>query len=293
MSEGAYRPGTKWTWLATLLVIAVAAVAIFLTGSGGEEDGELVLATTTSTYDTGLLDMLAPKFEKETGIEVKVIAVGTGQALRLGEAGDADVLLVHAPGQEIEFVEAGHGTFRWKVMYNSFLLVGPASDPAGIGGLTDAGEAMGRILDNRSAFCSRGDDSGTHSRERTLWAAAGIDYADVSDQANSDWYLSLGQGMGDTLRTASDLDAYALTDEGTFYAISTELDLEVLCQGDAALRNQYSVIPVDGGSHGRVNQKAAERFAEWIVSDEVQAVIDGYRKDGRTLFIANAKEDQG
>jgi len=284
--------GGRWIWLVVVLIIVLFVAAVLLMGPGDDGQEELVMATTTSTYDSGLLDVLVPEFEKETGIEVKVIAVGTGQALRLGEAGDADVLLVHAPDQEIEFVEAGHGIYRWQVMYNNFFIVGPASDPAGIEGLTDAGEAMRRIHDNRSAFCSRGDDSGTHSRERTLWAAAGIDYADVSDESNSDWYLSLGQGMGDTLRTASDMEAYTLTDEGTFYAILTELDLDVLSQGDAVLRNQYSVIPVDGSSHGRVNQKAAERFAEWIVSDEVQAMIDGYKKDGRALFIANAKEDQ-
>ncbi len=293
MPDRAYRLGAKWTWIAAVLVIALVVTAFIIMGSGDEDKEELVMATTTSTYDSGLLDVLIPEFERETGIEVKVIAVGTGQALRLGEAGDADVLLVHAPDQEIEFVEAGHGIYRLRVMYNSFFIVGPASDPAGIDGLTDAGEAMRRIHDNRSSFCSRGDDSGTHSRERTLWAAAGIDYGDVSDQANSDWYLSLGQGMGDTLRMASDMGAYTLTDEGTFYAISRELDLEVLSQGDAVLRNQYSVIPVDGSTHGRVNQRAAERFAEWMVSPEAQEMIDGYTKDGRALFIANAKEDQG
>ncbi len=291
MPDRAYRLGAKWTWIAAVLVIALVVTAFIIMGSGDEDKEELVMATTTSTYDSGLLDVLIPEFERETGIEVKVIAVGTGQALRLGEAGDADVLLVHAPDQEIEFVEAGHGIYRLRVMYNSFFIVGPASDPAGIDGLTDAGEAMRRIHDNRSSFCSRGDDSGTHSRERTLWAAAGIDYAEVSDQANSDWYLSLGQGMGDTLRMASDMGAYTLTDEGTFYAISRELDLEVLSQGDAVLRNQYSVIPVDGSTHGRVNQRAAERFAEWMVSPEAQEMIDGYTKDGRALFIANAKED--
>ena len=284
--------GGRWIWLAVVLIIVLFVAAVLLMGPGDDGQEELVMATTTSTYDSGLLDVLVPEFEKETGIEVKVIAVGTGQALRLGEAGDADVLLVHAPDQEIEFVEAGHGIYRWQVMYNNFFIVGPASDPAGIEGLTDAGEAMRRIHDNRSAFCSRGDDSGTHSREKTLWAAAGIDYADVSDESNSEWYLSLGQGMGDTLRTASDMEAYTLTDEGTFYAILTELDLDVLSQGDAVLRNQYSVIPVDGSNHGRVNQEAAERFAGWIVSDEVQAMIDGYKKDGRALFITNAKEDQ-
>lgn len=292
MSDEAYRLDMRLVWVAVIVALIAGIGLYYILGPGDDQQEELVLATTTSTYDSGLLDVLVPAFEDETGISVKVIAVGTGQALRLGEAGDADVLLVHAPDQEIEFVEAGNGIYRRQVMYNNFIIVGPTSDPAGISGLTDAGEAMRRIRDNRSTFCSRGDDSGTHSREKVLWDAAGIDYEEVSAQSNSDWYLSLGQGMGDTLRTASDMGAYTLTDEGTYYALLSDLDLKVLSSGDPVLRNQYSVIPVNGSTHARVNQKAAERFADWLVSDEVQAMIDDYTKDGRTLFTANAEEEQ-
>ena len=279
-------------WMTGPVLVAVILVAILVIAFVPRDRESLVLATTTSTYDSGLLDILVPRFEDISGIDVKVIAVGTGQALRLGEAGDADVLLVHAPDLETVFVEDGHGLYRRQVMYNSFLLVGPPSDPAGISGLPDAKEAMERIYGNGTTFCSRGDDSGTHARERDLWAEAGLDYGVISSHESSDWYLSLGQGMGDTLRLASDVEGYTLTDEGTFYAMRAELDLEVMVEDDQSLRNQYSVIPVNGKLHEGVNQRAAEIFADWLVSDESQALIDGYTVDMRALFIANGREDR-
>lgn len=272
--------------LAVLVVVILVSVPLDPGSSG-----TLVLATTTSTYDSGLLDQIVQDFEHRYDCDVKVIAVGTGQALRLGEAGDADVLLVHAPDQEMEFVDAGHGLYRRQVMYNGFVIVGPRDDPAGVADASNVTIALERIVARKAVFCSRGDDSGTHSRERALWDDAGYEYDEISSQGNSDWYLSLGKGMGDTLRMASDIGGYALSDEGTFYAIEEDLELVVLVSGGVELRNQYSVIPVDGSEHGNVDEGLAADFADWIVSQKVQGMIDGYTKNGRTLFRANAGED--
>lgn len=271
--------------LAVLVVVILVSVPLDPNSSG-----TLVLATTTSTYDSGLLDQIIPEFETRFDCDVKVIAVGTGQALRLGEAGDADVLLVHAPDLEMEFVSSGHGLYRRQVMYNGFVIVGPRDDPAGLADVPDATIALDRIAGMRAVFCSRGDDSGTHSRERALWAEAGHDHEEVSSRGNSDWYLSLGKGMGDTLRMASDIGGYTLSDEGTFYALEEELDLVVLVSGREELRNQYRVIPVNGSLHANVEEGLAVDFADWIVSQKVQGMIDGYTMHGKTLFRANAGE---
>lgn len=272
--------------LAVLVVVILVSVPL-----NPESSGTLVLATTTSTYDTGLLDHIIPEFETRFDCDVKVIAVGTGQALRLGEAGDADVLLVHAPDQEREFVDAGHGLYRRQVMYNGFVIVGPRDDPAGVSDAPDASVALDRIVERKAVFCSRGDDSGTHSREKALWEDAGHKYEDLSSQGNSDWYLSLGKGMGDALRMASDIGGYTLSDEGTFYALEEDLDLMVLVYGGVELRNQYSVIPINGSRHGNEEEGLAGNFADWIVSQKVQGMIDGYTKNGKALFRANAGED--
>jgi tungstate transport system substrate-binding protein len=279
----------KRATIVTIIVVLVV-VALVTLYPDREPKGELVLATTTSTYDSGLLDHIVPVFEEEFGVRVKVVATGTGQALRLGEAGDADVLMVHSPPAEIEFVEEGHGLFRVAVMHNEFILVGPTDDPAGIKDQPTAALALEAIFDTKSTFCSRGDDSGTYKKERSLWARTDVSYDKVSSREHSDWYLSLGQGMGDTLRMASDIGAYTLTDDGTFYALLDELDLEVLNSGDEELVNPYSVIPVNGSRHSNVEQDLAEAFADWMVSDEVQEMIANYTKDGRTLFIADALE---
>lgn len=272
------------------IIVVLTVVALIMAVSGPQSKGELVLATTTSTYDSGLLDHIIPEFEDRYDIRVKVVATGTGQALRLGEAGDADVLIVHSPQAEIEFIEEGLGLFRRPVMYNAFVLVGPADDPAGIEDRPTAALALERIFETKATFCSRGDDSGTHNEERALWALTDVSYEEVSSRDNSDWYLSLGQGMGDTLRMASDLGAYTLTDDGTFYALLDELDLEILNSGDHHLVNPYSVIPVNGSRHPNVESDLAEEFVKWIVSEDIQEMIDTYTRDGRTLFTADAME---
>jgi tungstate transport system substrate-binding protein len=274
----------------TTMVVVLVAVALVMSGTGPGPKDELVLATTTSTYDSGLLDHIVPLFEEEYDVRVKVVATGTGQALRLGEAGDADVLLVHSPPAEIEFVKKGHGLDRVAVMHNQFVLVGPADDPAGVRDQPTAALAMEAIFRTRSTFCSRGDDSGTDRKERSLWELTTVSDGTVSSRENSDWYLSLGQGMGDTLRTASDMGAYTLTDDGTYYALADDLDLEVLSSGDEELVNPYSVIPVTNDHHANVEVDLAMKFADWIVSEEIQEKIDTYTRDGRTLFIANAVE---
>ena len=287
--NGRHRPGLSLRTAPTIGLAVLVVVILVSVPLDPGSSGTLVLATSTSTYDSGLLDLIIPGFERRFDCEVKVVAVGTGQALRLGEAGDADVLFVHAPEQEMEFVDAGEGLYRQSVMYNGFVIVGPRNDPAGVAGLS-ATLAFDLIVRDGSIFCSRGDDSGTHSREQGLWTDAGYDYEEIDSRENSGWYLSLGKGMGDALRMASEIGGYTLSDEGTFFALEKELDLVVLVSGDVELRNQYSVIPVNGSQHANVEEGLAEDFADWIVSPEVQEMIDGYTKHGRTLFSANAGE---
>ncbi len=270
----------------TILTILLIGTIGMTTGCIDSED-ELMLATTTSTYDSGILDEIVPHFEEEYDVNVKITAVGTGQAIELGKRGDADVLLVHAPALENEFVEDGYGKYRYEVMYNEFVIVGPEEDPADINGLSDTDEAFGRIFENRDSitFCSRGDDSGTHVKESELWEKAGFDYDDIESQEHSDWYKSLGQGMGDTLRDADEMEAYALTDEGTHISMRDEIEgLEIHVRGDEALFNQYGVIPV----HGSINPERAEDFAEWLISDEVQEMIGDHTVEGEELFTPNA-----
>ena len=246
------------------------------------EPETLTLATTTSTYDSGLLDAILPDFEETYGARVDVVAVGTGQALALGEAGDVDVLLTHARAREEAFVEAGYGVNRRDVMVNDFVILGPESDPAGIRGMSDAAAALQRIAETESLFVSRGDDSGTHIRELALWQAAGID-------PQGDWYESAGQGMGATLTIAAEQGAYTLGDRGTFVARSEEgLDLVVLVEGDERLLNPYSVIAVNPALHDGINAELANNFIEWITSPKTQAAINGYRRNGQQLFFATA-----
>lgn len=257
-----------------------------------KRDDILVLATTTSTYDSGLLDEIVPDFEETYGVRVKTIAMGTGQALELGRNGDADVILVHAPEREEEFVEEGYGKYRYEVMYNEFVLVGPEDDPAGVRESQDVSEAFNRLYENRGSitFCSRGDDSGTHIKEIELWEDAGFDHDEIDSQAHSHWYKSLGQGMGDTLRTANELDGYALTDEATYISLKEEVSgLDIHFSGDQELFNQYGVIPVCENMNPNVNNELGEEFASWIVSEEVQDMIDNYIIDGEKIFTANAQ----
>ncbi len=281
------RPTYPCWLLAGGVLLGAAACAL-----AGDHDGRPVLrlATTTSTYDSGLLGAILPAFEKESGARVDVIAVGTGQALALGAAGDADVLLVHARDKEDAFLAAGHGTDRREVMYNDFIIVGPGDDPAGIRGMSSASSALAQIAKREAIFASRGDDSGTHSKELALWKAAGH-----APPSNAGWYRSLGQGMGATLRYAGEARAYTLTDRGTWLSQREPLGgLEILVGGasmaenhDPSLINRYGVIPVNPLKNKAIRGKLAAHFARWITSPPTQAAIGAFGRDrfGQPLFL--------
>ncbi len=238
----------------------------------------LRLATTTSTENSGLLAELLPPFEQANDCQVDVIAVGTGKAIKLGEAGDVDVILVHARSREQTFVAAGFGVDRRDVMYNDFVILGPQGDPAGIRGMTDAAEALTNIAASKATFVSRGDDSGTHTKERKLWKSAGIQPVDG-------WYLEAGRGMGDVITMANERRGYTLSDRGTFIAMDSKVDLVVLAMGDEALFNPYGVIPVDPERHPHVKHELAQKFAEFLVGETGQQLIAGFRKYDQQLFF--------
>ena len=268
-----------------LRLLASFAFALLFAVPGARAGDFITVASTTSTQNAGLFDHLLPLFEAETGIEVRVVAVGTGQALRLARNGDADLLLVHDQPSEEAFVAEGYGSQRFDLMYNDFVLVGPANDPAGIAGTDDAAAALANIAAAEAPFVSRGDDSGTHRRERALWAAAGVD----PTGASGTWYREAGQGMGATLNTATMMEAYTLADRGTWLSMRGRLDLRILVEGDARLRNQYGVTLVSPERHPHVKAALARRFAEWLLSPAGQAAIDGFAIDGERLFIPNAR----
>ncbi|MEN6481476.1 MAG: substrate-binding domain-containing protein [Anaerolineaceae bacterium] len=248
---------------------------------------ELILATTTSTRDSGLLDVLLPLFEAQTGFMVKMVAVGTGEALKMGEEGNADVLLVHAPASELELMDKGFGLSRDLIMHNDYVIVGPADDPAGIKGLTSANDAFAKIAETKSVFISRGDDSGTNKKELAIWAAVNI-------TPEGDWYVESGQGMGDTLRIASEKIGYTLTDRATYLAQSDTLELEIDVEGDPTLLNIYHVIVVNPEKWPKVNVDGAKAFAAFLTSPETQAVIGqfGVDKFGSPLFFPDAGKDE-
>jgi tungstate transport system substrate-binding protein len=273
--------------LRRLVPFLVALAGLVMPGSAATAKAAsrtLILATTTSTQDTGLLDALLPAFEKQTNIRVKVIAVGSGEALAMGRRGDADVLLVHSKAAEDVFMAEGHGAVRFDVMYNDFVLVGPAGDPAKVRGV-DAIGAFQRIAVAAAPFVSRGDRSGTHVKEQGLWKQAGV------EPERQVWYVSTGQGMGETARIASEKQAYALIDRGTWLALSKGLDLPVLCEGGADLLNTYRVIVLDPVKHPQAHVREALTFAKWLVSPRTQKLIGefGVAKYGRPLFIPDAK----
>ncbi len=291
----------RWVWigvLAMLLGLAAAAcgddeeatpetpqgeaTATETTEERGPED--IILATTTSTQDSGLLDVLVPEFESESDYNVKVIAVGTGEALAMGERGDADVLLVHAPSSEKPLVESGVAINRRLVMHNDFIIVGPESDPAGIQGMTSAVDAMSAIYDAGATFISRGDDSGTNKKELSLWEEAGL------DPEGQSWYEQSGQGMGATLQIANQKDAYTLSDRGTYLSQSENLDLVVLVEGDPLLLNVYSVMEVNPERFDLVNGPGGKAFADFMVSDKAQEIIRdfGVEEFDQPLFIPDA-----
>lgn len=273
----------KWSVLPFFL-----ALILFAFPSQAAQDRKLTLATTTSTHFTGLLDWLHPHFEKKYGVRVHTIAVGTGKALRLGRDGDADVLLVHAPGAEKRFVEQGYGVNRRNVMFNDFVIVGPRTDPAGLAGLGDVSAVLRRVSTRKALWASRGDDSGTHKKEMFLWRAAGL-------SPSGSWYLSLGQGMGDTLRLADEKGAYALTDRGSylFFAARGKVDLQIVSEGDEGLLNPYGVIAVNPKRHPHVKYDLAMKYVTFLTSPEGQRLIGSFRVKGKKLFHPSAGSKAG
>lgn len=268
--------------------LVLGTIAVALAGMPSIAQGTdrfITLASTTSTENSGLFEHLLPLFETETGVTVRVIAVGTGQALRLGQNGDADVLLVHHTASEERFVTDGYGAARHDVMYNDFVVVGPRSDPAGIAEAGTAGEAFRQIADSRAIFASRGDESGTHKAEMAIWQAADHDPTGASGA----WYRELGAGMGATLNTASAMQAYTLTDRATWLAFENPGDLTILVEGDAALFNQYGVIPVNWDRHPHIKRGDTERFVEWLLSPGGQGAIGAYKLRGNQVFFPNAR----
>ncbi len=245
------------------------------------EGSSIILATTTSTQDSGLLDFLLPIFTEDTGIEVKTIAVGTGNALQMGRDGEADVLLVHAKPDELQLVEEGHGTLRHDVMYNDFVLVGPDANPQLEAG-NNISEALERISENDLVFISRGDNSGTHKKELALWSDAGV-------EPSGDWYNEAGVGMGDVLKIADEMQGYTLTDRATYLALKDEMDLRIYVEDDENLFNQYGVIPINPDKGEIINADGGNAFAEWLISDKAQELISefGVEQYGEPLFIPN------
>lgn len=248
-------------------------------------DTPLRLATTTTTVASGLMDYLLPKFTADTGIAVQMVAVGTGEALRLGRDGDVDVLLVHAREAEDAFVAAGHGVDRADVMVNDFVIVGPPSDPAGIAAGSGAPDALARIFDSEEPFVSRGDESGTHRQEMKLWRAAGL-------SPDGGWYREVGQGMGRTLQIAGQMQAYTLTDRGTWLAFRDKVALELLFASNPPLSNPYGIIAINPARHAHANYAAASRLIEWITAPAAQQAIAEFRIDGQSLFTPAAQSGQ-
>ena len=252
----------------------------------GVGDGELVLATTTSTYDTGLLDELNPVFEETYGATVKTVSKGTGASIRTARDGDADVILVHARGAEDQFIEDGFGVNRRDVMFNDFVVVGPADDPAGIEGMGSATDAFATIAEAKTTFVSRGDDSGTHKKEKIIWDESGV-------EPGGEWYQAVGKGMGDTLVQANQSGAYTLADRGTYLSMKDEIYLQILLQGPlkggpTILKNPYGVIPVNPAKYDHVNYQLAMTYIGFLTSPKGQGMIDGYTANDSQLFFPNA-----
>ena len=269
-------------------LLTLAFVALTALQPAAAQDKSIVIASTTSTQDSGLFGHILPLFKVRTGIEVKVVAQGTGQALDTARRGDADVVFVHANAQEEKFLAEGFGVKRFDVMYNDFVLIGPKSDPAKIKGMKDALGALKAIQASASPFVSRGDRSGTHAAELALWKSAGIDPA----AAKPAWYREIGQGMGAALNTAGAMGAYLLADRGTWISFKNKADLEVAVEGDKQLFNQYGVMLVNPARHPAVKVEAGQAFVDWIVSPDGQEAIRSYKIDGQQLFFPNAPASQ-
>jgi tungstate transport system substrate-binding protein len=272
-----------------VLIGAVVAGGLGLTfGPVVAQDQFITVASTTSTENSGLFGELLPKFTDETGVEVRVVAVGTGQAIKLAENGDADVLFVHHKASEEQFVAAGFGLERHEVMYNDYVVVGPASDPAVVKGSKDVVDALAKIAAAEAPFASRGDDSGTHKAELALWGEAGVDVA----AASGSWYRETGSGMGPTLNTAAGMDAYALTDRGTWLSFDNRQNLEIAVEGDPRLFNQYGIILVNPEKHAHVKADLGQKFIDWVISDEGQEAIGAFQINGQPAFFPNAKRGE-
>ncbi len=265
----------KWLWLASLVV------GSFSVGSAGANTESIRLATTTSTYNSGLLDYLLAKYQPVADIEVQVIAVGTGKALRMGQNGDVDLVMTHAPGAEAEFVAAGYGVEPLSVMYNDFIMVGPPSDPARLRDLHKVSEGLQTIANAKQRFLSRGDDSGTHKKELQLWQS-------IAANPGFSGYLEAGRGMGHTLQMASELQGYTLTDRGTWLSMKDKLDLSVVLQSDPRLLNPYQVILINPQRHAHVKVDLARHFQQWLVGKSGQAAIGSFRINNEILFVPSA-----
>ncbi|WP_417714906.1 extracellular solute-binding protein [Roseibium sp. SCP14] len=273
-----------------LLALLGAAMIFQLIGQQAEADEKFIIVqSTTSTQNSGLFDYLLPRFQDRTGIQVRVVAVGTGQAIRNAANGDGDVLLVHSKPSEEKFVADGFGVARSDVMYNDFVIVGPASDPAKISGSNNVMEALRKIAEAKTLFASRGDDSGTHKAELRLWKAANID----AGAASGDWYRETGSGMGATLNTGTGMGAYIMTDRATWIAFGNKGDYQIMVEGDPKMFNQYGVVLVNPESHPHVKAKLGQAFVDWLLSNEGQAAIASYKVDGQQLFFPNANDGSG
>jgi tungstate transport system substrate-binding protein len=267
------------------LIRGLLALALCFSFSIEAQQRFITVASTTSTEQSGLFKHLLPIFEKKTGIQVRVVALGTGQSLDMGKRGDADVVFVHARQLEEKFVAEGYGVKRFEVMYNDFILVGPKSDPAKVGGGKDIVAALQKIKAAQAPFASRGDKSGTHFAELQLWKAAGVDIA----KDKGPWYRDTGSGMGPTLNTAAGMNAYALTDRGTWLSFKNRADLVISVEGDQRLFNQYGVILVNPAKHPHVKKEMGQAFVDWVISPEGQKAIAEYKIGGEQLFFPNAK----
>lgn len=263
---------------------AALAAASLMTAPAVAQDKSIIVSSTTSTQDSGLFGYILPKFKEKTGIDVKVVAQGTGQALDTARRGDADVVFVHAKAQEEKFVAEGWGVKRYPVMYNDFVLIGPKSDPAKVKG-KDILSALTAIHDAGAPFISRGDKSGTHAAELRLWKEAGLDPAG----SKPSWYREIGQGMGAALNTANAMGAYVLADRGTWISFKNKEQLEIQVEGDERLFNQYGVILVNPEKHPHVKKEYGQQFIDWLISDEGQQAIAEYKIEGQQLFFPNAK----
>ena len=269
------------------VLAAAAIVAAIATAPAHAQDKSIVVSSTTSTQDSGLFGHILPLFKSKTGIDVKVVAQGTGQALDTGRRGDSDVVFVHAKSAEEKFLAEGEGVKRYPVMYNDFVLIGPKSDPAGVKGMKDVAKALQMIKDKQASFISRGDRSGTHLAELALWNKnADIDI----EKDKGPWYKSIGQGMGAALNTASASNAYVLSDRGTWISFKNKGDLAIAVEGDKRLFNQYGVMLVNPEKHPNVKKDLGQQFIDWLVSPEGQKAIADYKIDGQQLFYPNADD---